>query len=124
MDLRQFRYASLVAKEKSFTRAAERLNIAQSAISDQVSKLESELGFALFRREGRGTEVTELGLAFLGEVDRILAEVNSLTARMQRFRSDQIETIRIGMGSGVASVFVPQLLPRMANSPPAFASTS
>ncbi|HSA80546.1 MAG TPA: LysR family transcriptional regulator [Geminicoccaceae bacterium] len=111
MDLRQFRYASLVAKEKSFTRAAARLDVAQSAISDQVAKLEAEIGFSLFRREGRGTEVTELGQAFIAEVDRILAEVSSLTMRMQRLQSVQMETIRIGLGSGVASVFVPRLLP-------------
>jgi DNA-binding transcriptional LysR family regulator len=113
MDLRHFRYASLVAKERSFTRAAQRLNVAQSAVSDQIAKLEGELGFPLFERSGRGIEVTDLGRTFIAEADRILAEVQSLTGRVERLKSLRKETVRIGLGSGTASVFVGRLLPRI-----------
>ena len=61
MELRQLRYALSVAKERSFTRAATRLNVSQSAVSEQVSLLESEIGFPLFRRTSRGIELTERG---------------------------------------------------------------
>lgn len=115
MDLRHFRYASLVAKERSFTRAAQRLNVAQSAVSDQIAKLEGELGFALFERSGRGIELTDLGQTFIAEADRILAEVQSLTRRVERLKSLRKETVRIGLGSGTAAVFVERLLPRVTH---------
>ena len=51
MDFRQIRYALSVAKERIFTRAAPRLRISQSAVSEQVKLLEDEIGFPLFRRE-------------------------------------------------------------------------
>ena len=47
MELRHLRYASLVAKERSFTKAAQRLDVAQSAVSDQIARLEGELGWRL-----------------------------------------------------------------------------
>ena len=74
MDLRHLRYASVVAKERNFTRAAQRLDVAQSAVSDQIAKLEGELGFALFVRAGRGIEVTDLGRTFIADAERILAD--------------------------------------------------
>jgi DNA-binding transcriptional LysR family regulator len=111
MELRHLRYASLVAKERSFTRAAQRLDVAQSAVSDQIARLEGELGFALFERSGRGVELTDLGRTFIAEADRILAEVQSLTGRVERLKCFRKETVRIGLGSGTASVFVRKLLP-------------
>jgi DNA-binding transcriptional LysR family regulator len=111
MELRHLRYASLVAKERSFTKAAQRLDVAQSAVSDQIARLEGELGFALFERSGRGVQLTDLGRTFIAEADRILAEVQSLTGRVERLKSFRKETVRIGLGSGTASVFVPKLLP-------------
>ena len=61
MEFRQIRYALSVAKERSFTAAARRLNISQSAVSEQVHLLEEEIGFSLFRRTPRGIELTEQG---------------------------------------------------------------
>jgi DNA-binding transcriptional LysR family regulator len=113
LDLRQLRHASLVAKERSFTRAAQRLKVAQSAVSDQIAKLEGELGFALFERSGRGVELTDLGRTFIAESERILAEVQSLTGRVERLKSLRKETVRIGLGSGTASVFVSRLFPKV-----------
>lgn len=77
MELRHLRYASLVAKERSFTKAAQRLDVAQSAVSDQIARLEGELGFALFERSGRGVQLTDLGRTFIAEADRILAEIQA-----------------------------------------------
>ncbi len=65
MEFRQIRYALSVLKERSFTKAATRLNISQSAVSEQVKLIEEEIGFALFRRTPRGVEVTERGRTFL-----------------------------------------------------------
>src|SRR6185312_12158989 len=65
LDFRQLRYALAVYKERSFTKAAKRLNISQSAVSEQVKLLEDEIGFELFRRTSRGIESTERGRTFL-----------------------------------------------------------
>ena len=65
VEFRELRYALSVAKERSFTKAAARLNISQSAVSEQVRLLEDEIGFPLFRRTSHGVELTERGRTFL-----------------------------------------------------------
>src|SRR3990170_5314831 len=102
------RYALSVAKERSFTRAAHRLNISQSAVSEQVRVLEEEIGFPLFRRTSRGIEVTERGRTFLYEAERVAGDVLSLTDTAQRLRGALSDTLTIGMGSGMAQIFMPR----------------
>ena len=75
MDFRQLRYALAVSKERSFTQAAKRLNISQSAVSEQVKLLEEEIGFELFRRTSRGIESTERGRTFLYESERVVTRL-------------------------------------------------
>ncbi|RBY81102.1 LysR family transcriptional regulator [Blastococcus sp. TF02-09] len=65
MELRQLRYVVAVAEEASFTRAAARCFVVQSALSHQVKALETELGVALFARTSRRVELTAAGEAFL-----------------------------------------------------------
>lgn len=109
MDFREIRYALSVAKERSFTKAANRLNISQSAVSEQVKLLEDEIGFALFRRTSRGIELTERGRTFLYEAERVASDVLSLTDTARRLRGAPLETFTIGMGSGMAQIFMPRL---------------
>ncbi len=65
LDIRQVRYVVEVADRGSFSRAAERLGIAQPALSQQVLNVERELGFDLFKRHPRGASVTPAGAAFV-----------------------------------------------------------
>lgn len=109
MEFRQIRYALSVAKERSFTKAARRLNISQSAVSEQVKLLEDEAGFPLFRRTPQGIEVTERGRTFLYEAERIVGDVLSLTDTARRLRGAMLDTFKIGMGSGMAQLFMPRL---------------
>ncbi|HZP79122.1 MAG TPA: LysR family transcriptional regulator [Pseudolabrys sp.] len=109
MDFRQIRYTLSVAKERSFTKAAKRLNISQSAVSEQVKLLEDEVGFALFRRTPRGIELTERGRTFLYEAERVVGDVLSLTDTARRLRGAILDTLTIGMGSGMAQIFMPRL---------------
>jgi DNA-binding transcriptional LysR family regulator len=109
LEFRQIRYALSVAKERSFTGAARRLNISQSAVSEQVHLLEEEIGFSLFRRTPRGIEVTEQGRTFLYEAERVVGDVLSLSDTARRLKGAPSDTLTIGMGSGMAQIFIPRL---------------
>jgi LysR family transcriptional regulator, transcription activator of glutamate synthase operon len=75
MDVRQLRYVVALAEEGSFTRAAERCNVAQPAMSQQIRRLEAELGVRLFDRTTRRVSVTDAGVALVSRARRVLAEV-------------------------------------------------
>jgi DNA-binding transcriptional LysR family regulator len=118
VEFRQIRYALSVAKERSFTRAAGRLNISQSAVSEQVHSLEEEIGFPLFRRTSRGIEVTERGRTFLYEAERVVGDILSLTDTAQRLRGALSDTLTIGLGSGMAQIFMPRLFGNLKEALP------
>ena len=73
MELRHLRTIAAVARHGSFTKAAEELHLAQSAISQQIRRLEHELGVEVFRRTSRKVELTAEGRVILGYAQRVLA---------------------------------------------------
>jgi len=109
LDFRQLRYALSVYKERSFTKAAKRLNISQSAVSEQVKLLEDEIGFELFRRTSGGVESTDRGRTFLYESERVMGDLLSLSDMARRLRGELTDTLTIGMGSGMAQIFIPRM---------------
>jgi LysR family transcriptional regulator, transcription activator of glutamate synthase operon len=96
MDLRQLRYLDAVARRRSFTQAALDLYVAQSALSQQVGKLERELGVELLRRTTRRVEVTEAGQLVLDRGRRALAEVEAITADLDAMRGLVRGRLRLG----------------------------
>jgi DNA-binding transcriptional LysR family regulator len=84
VELRRLEYFAAVARHGSFTRAAEELWITQSALSQQVRRLEAELGVALLRRTPRGAELTPAGEELLPRAEAILAEVALARADLDR----------------------------------------
>ncbi len=72
MELRHLRYFIEVALEENVTRAAEKLNVSQPALSRQVKDLEEELGFALLERSAKSVALTEAGRVFLEEASEVL----------------------------------------------------
>ncbi|GAA0402526.1 LysR substrate-binding domain-containing protein [Streptomyces luteireticuli] len=75
MELRQLEYFVTVAEERNFTRAAEKVRVAQPGVSAQIRKLERELGQELLDRSGRSVDLTEVGAAFLPHARAALAAV-------------------------------------------------
>lgn len=82
MELWQLRTFRVVAETLNFTRAAERLNLTQSAVSHQIKALETELGEPLFIRAKRGVKLSQAGKLALEHVERILDEAQTLKERV------------------------------------------
>ena len=75
MDVRQLRYFKEIVEARSFTRAADRVRVAQPALGLQIRKLEDELGVSLLHRHSRGVEPTEAGVVLLGHANAILKQI-------------------------------------------------
>jgi DNA-binding transcriptional LysR family regulator len=98
MELRQLRYLDAVARRRSFTQAALDLHIAQSALSQQVGRLERELGVELLRRTTRRVEVTEAGELVLQRARRALAEADGVRGDLDALQGLVRGTLRLGGG--------------------------
>ncbi len=82
MELNQLRYAVAIADTGNFTRAAERANVTQPSLSQQILNLEREIGHRLFHRLGRKAVLTEAGTVFLERARRILVEVENASKEL------------------------------------------
>lgn len=112
MDLKQMRYFLAVAEERNFTRAAERLHMAQPPLTRQIQALEEDIGTALFLRTGKGVELTGAGQALLDEVPNLLALAQRAKERAVLAGEGQSGRLDIGIfGSGVLDV-IPRILAR------------
>jgi DNA-binding transcriptional LysR family regulator len=96
MDLRQLRSLDAVARRRSFTQAGLDLHVAQSALSQQIAKLERELGVELLRRTTRRVEVTEAGQLVLARGRRAIAEVDGIVADLDAVRGLVRGRLRLG----------------------------
>ncbi len=96
MNLQQLGYFVAVARTRSFTRAAEDCFVAQPALSQQIRKLEEELGLPVFERRRRGVDLTLAGTAFLGYAEQVLklvAESKQHISDLQRVRHGAISVM-------------------------------
>jgi LysR family transcriptional regulator, transcription activator of glutamate synthase operon len=118
MELRQLRGVEAVARHRHFTRAAEELHVAQSALSHQIRRLEQELGTPLFERTSRRVTVTEAGEAIAARARRVLAEVDGARAEVDELRGVLRGRIWIGPLLPAGGVDVPGLLARFSQAHP------
>jgi DNA-binding transcriptional LysR family regulator len=99
MDLRRLRYFVAVAEERNFRRAAERLNISQPPLSQQIHTLEEELGAPLFIRDRRSVALTAAGEVLLRRARAILASVESAAAEAARVGRGEVGCLVISFMS-------------------------
>jgi DNA-binding transcriptional LysR family regulator len=118
MELRQLRYAEAVARHRHFTRAAEELHIAQSALSHQIRRLEGELGAELFERTSRTVVPTEAGEAVAARARRVLAEVDGVRGEIDDLRGLVRGGLSVGALLPAGAVDVPALLVRFSEEFP------
>lgn len=112
VELRQYRYFVAVAEELSFTKAAKRLSMAQPPLSQQIAKMEGELGVRLFTRDHRSVALTESGVALLAECYALLeqekrardvvAEISGLSGG--RLRVGAMPSLLVGLLPGALDI--------------------
>ncbi|MBF6175697.1 LysR family transcriptional regulator [Nocardia blacklockiae] len=110
MELNQMRYVVAVAETGSFTRAAQRCLIVQSALSHQVARLEKELGARLFDRSSRHVRLTPAGAAFLPAARQCLAAAERAGAEVAAAVGEVRGSLGVGLIPTVAAVDIPRAL--------------
>ncbi|MCB1953497.1 MAG: LysR family transcriptional regulator, partial [Rhodocyclaceae bacterium] len=110
MELRQLRYFSAIAKHGSFSKAAEQVFVAQSALSHQLAQLESELGARLFHRSRRGVVLTEAGRVFLAHATAILRQVEDARASVMNVAGEPSGKVVFGVPHSASNALALPLL--------------
>jgi DNA-binding transcriptional LysR family regulator len=118
MELRHLRYFVAIAEERSFTRAAERLWVAQPGLSSQIRRLETELGVRLFIRHTRGVDLTDAGELFLERARATLTAADVARATGRDFEAGVVGTLRLGLAAETPALVTPSLLAAFAHSHP------
>ena len=96
MDLRRLRYFVVVAEELNFSRAAERLHMAQPSLSSQIKQLENGLGVRLFDRTGRGVLLTDAGRVLLEEARRVFMRLEQTARMVKRVGTGEVGRLSLG----------------------------
>lgn len=108
MDYRHLRYFVTVAEELHFTRAAARLNISQQPLSQQIKRLENELGVELFCRTSRSVELTEAGRVFLDDVRDLFAQTERAVRRAKQAANGELGELTVGYSSSTLCNVMPE----------------
>lgn len=110
MELRTLRSFVVLAEEQHFHRAADRLHIAQPALSQQIKRLEKDLGAQLFARTTRRVDLTDAGRVLLAEARRVLASSERARSAVAHAASGELGSVRIGFVTSAATGLVPSIL--------------
>ncbi len=109
MDIRHLRYFIAVVEEQSFTKAANRLFIAQPPLSRQIQDLENELGLQLLERGSRPVKSTEAGQFFYQHAKKVLASIEQMTAMTKRVGTVE-DVLRIGFVGSLLFGLLPRII--------------
>ena len=118
MEFHQLRYICAIADTGNFSRAAERCQIAQPSLSQQVLKLEEDLGAKLFDRLGRSVRLTEVGRAFIPHARAILEQMDLARASVSDKNADFCGSVAVGVIPTVAPYLIPSYAAAFAKKYP------
>jgi LysR family hydrogen peroxide-inducible transcriptional activator len=118
MEIHQLRYFLAVARLRSFTRAAEHERVAQPSLSQQIRKLEDELGAPLFDRLGRKIRLTALGARFQKHARRVLGEIEGARREAQEMLGLGHGRVSVGVVPTIAPFLLPSALAACAQAYP------
>jgi DNA-binding transcriptional LysR family regulator len=118
MELRQLRYFVAVAREQNFTRAAEKLNIAQPPLSRQIQQLEEEFGTTLFERNSRPVRLTDSGRLLLEQATQVLDRIEEIDLMMRRLRGIARQRFSIGFVASTLYGKLPDVVRRFRQARP------
>lgn len=118
MELRHLRYFVAVATERNFTRAAEKLGIAQPPLSRQIRELEDMHGVQLFDRDSRPVALTPAGRLLLDYAERVLGAVAQMDGALERFKSGKRRQYRFGFVGSTIYGPVPSLIRQFRTAAP------
>lgn len=118
MEFHQLRYVRAIAETGSFSRAAEHCQIAQPSLSQQVLKLEEELGAKLFDRLGRSVRLTEAGRAFMPHARLILEHMEAARASVAEKSADFSGSVAVGVIPTIAPYLMPRFTAAFAKKHP------
>src|SRR5690348_5212484 len=110
MEVHQLRYFCAVARHGTFTRASEIEHVAQPSLSQQILKLEAELGARLFDRLPRSAKLTVFGKAFLPKAERILRELREAKSELREMSGNEKGEVVVGIIPTIAAYLLPRLL--------------
>jgi LysR family transcriptional regulator, hydrogen peroxide-inducible genes activator len=110
MEVHQLRYFCAVARHGTFTRASEVEHVAQPSLSQQILKLEAELGARLFDRLPRSAKLTVFGKAFLPKAERILRELEEARTELRDMSGNEKGEVVVGIIPTIAAYLLPTLL--------------
>ena len=119
MEIRQLQYFVAVAQTRHFGRAAERLHMAQSPLSQAIRQLEAQVGATLFDRTTRRVELTAAGAALLRDAERILESIEAAQTRVRLVGAGSAGLLRVGATGLAAYRQLPQLARIAARELPA-----
>ncbi|MCM3785500.1 LysR family transcriptional regulator [Neobacillus mesonae] len=118
MDIRHLQYFLEVARQQSFTKAAQALFITQPTISKTVKSLEDELGVTLLDRYGKKVELTDAGEVFARQAQEIITSFHNLSSELDDLMNLKKGHIRIGLPPMIGSSFFPKVIGEFSNEYP------
>lgn len=110
MEIHQLRYVAMVAQTQNFCRAADLCHVAQPSLSQQIKKLENELGKRIFQRSRKGTKLTRFGRQLLPKIQELLSGIMELENLAKAYETEIAGELFLGAIPTIAPYFMPQLV--------------